>query len=213
MNLHRLFGFLRKLNTVEQSNAPYILVGLGNPGREYRETRHNVGFMVIDRVCKAAGIALSRVQSKAIVGVGSFGGQRLVLAKPQTFMNLSGQSVAALVRFYKVPLEQILIAHDDLDLPVGTLRLRPSGGSAGQKGIASTIQQLGTQEFGRLRIGIGRPPGQMDPAAYVLRSFSSGEQPLVDQVLDRAVSAVETFLREGLEAAMNQYNGSLQERS
>ena len=213
MNLHRLFGFLRKLNTVEQSNAPYVLVGLGNPGREYRETRHNVGFMVIDRVCKAAGISLSRVQSKAIVGVGSFGGQRLVLAKPQTFMNLSGQSVAALVRFYKIPLEQILIAHDDLDLPVGTLRLRPSGGSAGQKGIASTIQQLGTQEFSRLRIGIGRPPGQMDPAAYVLRSFSSGEQPLVDQVLDRAVSAVETFLREGLEAAMNQYNGSLQERS
>lgn len=213
MTLNRIFRSLRKEQAVEQTNAPYLLVGLGNPGREYRDTRHNVGFMVIDRVSKTAGIGLSRVQSKAIVGVGSFGGQRLVLAKPQTFMNLSGQSVAALVRFYKVPLAQILIAHDDLDLPVGTLRLRPSGGSAGQKGVASTIQQLGTQDFGRLRIGIGRPPGQMDPAAYVLRSFSSGEQPLVDEVLERAVSAVETFLRQGMEAAMNQFNGSLQERS
>ena len=197
---------------MDQPNAPYLLVGLGNPGREYRETRHNVGFMVIDRVCKAAGIPLSRVQSKAIIGVGQFVGRRLVLAKPQTFMNLSGQAIGALVRFYKVPLEQILVAHDDLDLPIGTLRLRPSGGSAGQKGIASTIQHLGTQDFGRLRIGIGRPPGQMDPAAYVLQSFSSGEQPLVDQVLDQAVSAVERFLKEGLEASMNQYNGSLQER-
>jgi PTH1 family peptidyl-tRNA hydrolase len=165
--------------------------------------------MVIDKVCKTAGISLSRVQSKAIIGVGQYAGRRLVLAKPQTFMNLSGQSVAALVRFYKVPLEQILVAHDDLDLPVGTLRLRPSGGSAGQKGIASTIQQLGTQDFGRLRIGIGRPPGQMDSAAYVLRPFSTGEQPLLDQVLDRAAAAVERFLVEGLEAAMNQYNGSL----
>lgn len=197
---------------MDQPNAPYLLVGLGNPGREYRETRHNVGFMVIDSVCKAAGISLSRVQSKAIIGVGHFAGRRLVLAKPQTFMNLSGQAIGALVRFYKVPLEQILVAHDDLDLPIGTLRLRPSGGSAGQKGIASTIQHLGTQDFGRLRIGIGRPPGQMDPAAYVLQSFSSGEQPLVNQVLDRAVSAVECFLKEGLEASMNQYNGSLQER-
>ena len=197
---------------MEQSNAPYLLVGLGNPGREYRETRHNVGFMAIDQVCKTAGISLSRVQSKAIIGVGQFAGRRLVLAKPQTFMNLSGQAVAALVRFYKVPLEQILIAHDDLDLPLGTLRLRPTGGSAGQKGIASTIQQLGTQDFGRLRIGIGRPPGQMDPSAYVLQTFSNSEQKLVDQVLERVVSAVERFLREGLEAAMNQYNGSMQER-
>ena len=197
---------------MEQSNAPYLLVGLGNPGREYRETRHNVGFMVIDQVCKASGIKLSRVQTKAIIGVGPFSGRRLVLAKPQTFMNLSGQAVAALVRFYKIPFEQILIAHDDLDLPLGTLRLRPSGGSAGQKGIASTIQQLGSQEFGRMRIGIGRPPGQMDPAAYVLQTFSKGEQALVDQMLERAVSAVECFLQNGLEAAMNQYNGSLQER-
>jgi peptidyl-tRNA hydrolase, PTH1 family len=197
---------------MDQPNAPYLLVGLGNPGREYRETRHNVGFMVIDKVCKTAGIGLSRVQSKAIIGVGQFAGRRLVLAKPQTFMNLSGQAVAALVRFYKVPLEQILIAHDDLDLELGTLRLRPSGGSAGQKGIASTIQQLGTQEFGRLRIGIGRPPGQMDPSAYVLRPFSNSEQKLADQVLERAVSAVDCFLREGLEAAMNQYNGPMQER-
>jgi peptidyl-tRNA hydrolase, PTH1 family len=197
---------------MDQANAPFLLVGLGNPGREYRETRHNVGFMVIDQVCKTAGISLSRVQAKAIIGVGQFAGRRLVLAKPQTFMNLSGQAVAGLVRFYKVPLEQILVAHDDLDLPLGTLRLRPTGGSAGQKGVASTIQQLGTQDFGRMRIGIGRPPGQMDPAAYVLQHFSKGEQDLVDQMLERAVGAVERFIKDGLEAAMNQYNGSIQEK-
>jgi PTH1 family peptidyl-tRNA hydrolase len=197
---------------MEIQRAPFLLVGLGNPGREYRDTRHNVGFMVIDRVCKAAGISLSRVQSKAIIGVGQFTGQRLVLAKPQTYMNLSGQAVGGLIRFYKVPTDHLLVAHDDLDLPLGTLRIRPGGGSAGQKGIASIIQQLGTQEFGRLRIGIGRPPGQMDPSAYVLRHFATADQILVDQVLDRAVAAVETFMREGLEMAMNLYNGSLQER-
>ena len=197
---------------MDQANAPFLLVGLGNPGREYRETRHNVGFMVIDQLCKVMGVSMSRVQSKALVAVGNLEGQRVVLAKPQTFMNLSGQAVGGLMRFYKVPMDQLIITHDDLDLPLGTLRIRPGGGSAGQRGMASIIQQLGTQEFARLRFGIGRPPGQMDPAAYVLQRFTKTEQELLDQVLDRAVSAVRVFVRDGLNTAMNQYNGNLQEK-
>ncbi len=197
---------------MEQSSAPFLIVGLGNPGREYRETRHNVGFMLIDRICKEYSVSLSRVQSKALVGLGSLEGQRIVLAKPQTFMNLSGQAVSALVRFYKVPLHQLLIAHDDLDLPFGTLRIRPGGGAGGQKGVASTIQQLGSPDFARLRIGIGRPPGQMDAAAYVLQKFLNGELSTLDLVLDKAVAAAQTFLRSGLDPAMNQYNGKVEEQ-
>ncbi len=197
---------------MDHQPAPFLLVGLGNPGREYRDTRHNIGFMLIDRVCKAAGISLMRVQSKALVGTGQIEGRRVVLAKPQTFMNLSGQAVAGLVRFYKTPLSQLLVAHDDLDLPLGTVRLRPGGGSGGQKGMASIIQQLGTQEFGRLRLGIGRPPGQMDAAAYVLERFTASEQKVLDMVLDRAVEAVKVFIRDGLETAMNRYNGPIPEQ-
>ncbi len=190
---------------------PYLIIGLGNPGREYRDTRHNIGFMVIDQMCKSLGVSLSRVQSKALIATAGLAGEKLILAKPQTFMNLSGQAVSGLMRFYKIPLEQLIVAHDDLDLPLGTLRLRPGGGSAGQKGMISIIQQLGSQNIARLRLGIGRPPGQMDPSAYVLQRFSKGEQMLLDMVLDRSVDAVRTFVNEGLEAAMNQYNGSLQE--
>ena len=196
----------------ENQDAPFLLVGLGNPGREYRGTRHNIGFMFIDQLCKAVGISLSRVQAKALVGAGQLEGKRVVLAKPQTFMNLSGQAVGALVRFYKVPLSQILVAHDDLDLPLGTLRMRPGGGSAGQKGVASTIQQLGAQEFGRLRLGIGRPPGQMDAAAYVLQNFSEGEQITLDRVLERAVGAARLFVKDGIEPAMNAFNGAPPEK-
>ncbi len=197
---------------METQSFPFLVIGLGNPGREYRETRHNIGFLVIDRLCKAMGISLSRMQSKALVGIGNLEGCRLVVAKPQTYMNLSGQSVGGLVHFYKVPLTQLLVAHDDIDLPLGTLRLRPGGGSAGQKGMESIIQQLGTQEFARLRLGVGRPPGQKDAANYVLQRFSAGEQEMLQLVLDHAEAAVRTFIREGLNAAMNLHNGSLQEK-
>lgn len=196
---------------MEEQRFPYLVIGLGNPGREYRETRHNIGFMVIDKLCAELGVSLGRVQSKALVGIGKMEGQKIILAKPQTFMNLSGQAVGGLMRFYKVPISQLIIAHDDLDLPLGSIRLRPGGGSAGQKGMGSIIQQLGTQDFARLRLGIGRPPGQMDPAAYVLQRFSNAEQEVLSMVLDRAVSAVQTFVRDGLDAAMNLHNGKLQE--
>ena len=189
----------------------YLLAGLGNPGREYRDNRHNVGFMLADAVCAAHGIKIGKVQSKALIGSGQVSGKRLVIAKPQTFMNLSGQAVAGVARFYKIPLDHILVAHDDLDLPTGVLRLRPGGGSGGQKGVASIIQQLGTPDFARLRIGIGRPPGQMDPAAYVLQDFSTADREIIDESLARAVKAVLTFLESGLNTAMNQFNGLLKE--
>lgn len=197
---------------MENQSLPFLVVGLGNPGREYRETRHNVGFMVIDQLCKEMGTSMSKVQAKALVGLGKLEGQRVVVAKPQTFMNLSGQAVGGLVRFYKIPQTNLIIVHDDLDLPLGTLRIRPNGGSAGQKGVASTIQQLGTQEFARLRFGIGRPPGQMDPSAYVLQRFSNAELEMLGAVLDRCVSAIRTFIRDGVVTAMNQYNGSVVEK-
>jgi peptidyl-tRNA hydrolase, PTH1 family len=190
--------------------ATFILVGLGNPGREYRDTRHNVGFMFIDRLCAASGIKLSRLQSKALIGTGQWIGHKVVLAKPQTFMNLSGQPVSSLLRFYKTPLSQILVVHDDIDLPVGTIRIRPDGGSGGQRGLASIIQQLGTQDFPRLRIGVGRPPGQRDAADYVLKNFSAFDLEIIPQVLDRAVEAARVFLQDGLDKAMTQYNGALQ---
>lgn len=167
--------------------------------------------MLIDRLCAGMGTRIGKVQSKALMGTGQYAGHRVILAKPQTYMNLSGQSVSGLMRFYKVPASNFLVAYDDLDLPLGTLRMRPSGGSAGQKGIGSIIEQLGTGDFARMRIGIGRPPGQMDAAAYVLQKFTPQEQEILDLTLDRAVKAAQVFVERGLETAMNLFNGALKE--
>ena len=194
---------------VIESNT-FLLVGLGNPGREYRDTRHNVGFQAVDQLCASFGIKLSRLQSKALIGTGIWEDRKIVVAKPQTFMNLSGQAVTSLLRFYKVPLTQLLIFHDDIDLPVGTLRIRPGGGSAGARGMASIIEQLGTQEFPRMRIGVGRPPGQMVAADYVLQDFTAKDVELISIVLQRSVEAARIFIREGLDKAMNLYNGNIQ---
>jgi PTH1 family peptidyl-tRNA hydrolase len=185
----------------------WLIVGLGNPGREYKETRHNAGFMVVDRLCQRWGVKPNRLQSKALVATALVGEEKVVLAKPQTFMNLSGQSVGGLVHFYKVELANLLVVHDDLDLPLGTLRLRPGGGSAGQKGLISIIQQLGTQEFPRLRVGIGRPPGRMEAADYVLQAYSSAERETLQFVLGKAEEIIETHLKLGIDKTMNQFNG------
>lgn len=187
---------------------PYLIVGLGNPGREYTQTRHNFGFMLIDRLTLRLNARGMKVQSKAIVITAQYEGRKLILAKPQTYMNLSGQSVQGLVRFYKLPLEHVLVAHDDLDLPFCTIRMRPGGGPGGQKGIKSTIDQLGTPEFARLRLGIDRPPGRMDAAAYVLQDFTQKELLTVSETLDRAADAALTWALEGLNAAMNKFNGN-----
>lgn len=188
----------------------YLLIGLGNPGREYRDTRHNLGFMVIDRLIVRLNAQGMKVQSKAIITNAAYKGRKLILAKPQTYMNLSGQSAQGLLNFYKIPVENMLIAHDDLDIPFGTIRIRPKGGPGGQGGMASTIEQLGTKDFPRLRLGIGRPPGRMDPAAYVLQNFSREEMKILSEIVDRAADAVLTFVVDGLNKAMNKYNGSIE---
>ena len=188
----------------------YLLIGLGNPGREYRDNRHNVGFMLIDRLAVRLDAHGMKVQSKAIVTTASYHERRLILAKPQTYMNLSGNSAQGLLNFYKVPMENMLIAHDDLDIPFGTLRIRPKGGPGGQGGMASTIEKLGTNGFARLRIGIGRPPGRMDPAAYVLQDFSRDEMRVLSEIIDRAADAALEFVINGVNAAMNKYNGSIE---
>jgi len=189
----------------------YLIIGLGNPGREYRQTRHNVGFMLLDRLTVKLNARFTRLQSRALVASAIFQERKIILAKPQTFMNLSGQSVQGLMHFYKLPLENLLIAHDDLDLPVGTIRLRPDGGSAGQKGMMSTIERLGTDEIPRLRLGIGRPPGQMQAPDYVLQDFSKADLTIISETLNRAVETALAWVTDGLEAAMNKYNGVLRE--
>jgi PTH1 family peptidyl-tRNA hydrolase len=188
---------------------PFLIVGLGNPGADYRHNRHNVGFMVVDELARVASIPLRRVQFRAIVGKGSLDEESVILAKPQTYMNDSGQAVAPLVNFYKIPIENLLVIHDDLDLPFGTLRLRPLGGTGGQRGMESIVDKLWTSEFARLRVGIGRPPGRMAPRDYVLHDFDPPQQELLPDVLDSAVAAVRLFIAEGIEKAMNKFNGSV----
>ncbi|MBT3322857.1 MAG: aminoacyl-tRNA hydrolase [Anaerolineae bacterium] len=184
----------------------YLIVGLGNPGREYRENRHNIGFMLIDRLAVRLNARMTRMQSKALVASARHDGMKIILAKPQTFMNNSGQAVQGLSHFYKITQENLILAHDDLDLPFGDLRLRPGGGAGGQKGVKSTIQRLGTNDFSRLRLGIGRPPGRMDPAAYVLQDFARGDAQILSETLDRAADAVFAFLEDGIDKAMNSFN-------
>lgn len=192
---------------IESTENLYLIIGLGNPGRKFRDNRHNIGFMLIDELSNRVGIQLSRIRSRAIMGIGSWNNQKLILAKPQTYMNLSGQSVSGLVRFYKVPLERLILVHDDMDLPFGTLRIRPGGGSAGQKGLNSIIERLGSKEFPRLRMGVGHPGGHQDPADYLLEDFSAAEQKLLSDLLARACDAVLTIISCGIVRAMNEYNG------
>jgi PTH1 family peptidyl-tRNA hydrolase len=185
-----------------------LIVGLGNPGREYAGNRHNVGFDCVDLLAEKHGIALSKSQHKARLGTGQVAGRRAILAEPQTYVNSSGEAVGAVARYYKVAPEDVLVIYDDLDLPQGTIRLRPGGSSGGHNGIKSIIEHLGTQAFPRVRIGIGRPPGRMEPKDYVLQDFSAAEREGMVEVYDRVVDAVETFIREGIREAMNRYNAS-----
>ena len=186
---------------------PFLIVGLGNPGKQYAVNRHNVGFMVLSRLAEKLGEPFSRVESRALLAKANYQGIRLVLAKPQTYMNGSGSAVRSLLRFYKIPPQQLLVVYDDVDLPLETLRLRAEGGSGGQKGMQSIIEQLGSESFPRLRVGIGRPPGRMEAADYVLQDFSRSEQEFLDLTLSRAVDAILTFITDGFEKAMNLYNG------
>jgi PTH1 family peptidyl-tRNA hydrolase len=187
------------------SARPKLVVGLGNPGREYAGTRHNVGFDVVEQLAEKSGCSL-RKRMRFSAEVGEAGG--IILAKPQTFMNRSGAAVAALVRWLKITPGEVLVVVDDADLPVGQLRLRPSGGSGGHNGLRSIIEALGgSEEFARLRVGIGRTaPVGVDISGHVLGKFARAERAAADEAVRQAVAAVESCLKEGLTAAMNQFN-------
>jgi PTH1 family peptidyl-tRNA hydrolase len=187
-------------------SKPYLIVGLGNPGREYSGSRHNVGFMVVDRLAEKLETSFRKVKMNALITAVRHNGERIIMIKPQTFMNLSGQAVSSFIRFYKLPLENVLVVYDDVDLPFETLRLKPDGGDAGQRGVRSIIQQLGTKSFPRLRVGIDRPPGRMEVSDYVLQKFSAAEKGVLPFILDTASGAVLHFIDHGLNQAMTIYN-------
>jgi len=187
----------------------FLIIGLGNPGREYRDTRHNFGFFLIDRIAVRLNARGMKMQSKAIVMDARYDVNKLILAKPQTYMNLSGQSVQGLAHFYKISLTNMMILSDDLDLPFGTIRIRASGGPGGQRGLGNILERLGTKDVPRLRLGIGRPPGRMDPAAYVLQNFSRDEIRSLSGIVDRGADAVFAFVDQGLDKAMNDFNGGV----
>jgi PTH1 family peptidyl-tRNA hydrolase len=194
-------------NQPKERHGPFIIAGLGNPGRKFEHNRHNIGFMLLNRLSNKLTESFSKVEAKALVCKANYQGERIILVKPQTYMNNSGMSVSSLVRFYQVSLENLLVTYDDVDLPFGVLRLRPSGGSGGQNGMQSIIERLGTEDFPRMRIGTGRPPGRMDAADYVLQDFTAQETELLNDILDRGVEAVLTFISSGLDMAMNAFNG------
>ncbi|MEA3339824.1 MAG: aminoacyl-tRNA hydrolase [Chloroflexota bacterium] len=192
--------------TLATSSGYTLIVGLGNPGPKYAANRHNVGFRSVRSLASAHDLSFHKKQKRARIAMGTILGWRVIIARPQTFMNESGRAVAALARFYKVRLERLLVVYDDLDLPLGAVRLRPEGGTGGHKGMRSIVEHLGSRSFPRLRIGIDRPPGRMNPAAYVLQDFSTEEEPVLEETLGWAVAAIETWLTEGVEAAMSRYN-------
>ena len=184
----------------------WLIAGLGNPGPQYAGHRHNAGFMVAEVLAARMGVTLRRDRSGAAVATGLLAGIPVTLARPLTFMNLSGRSVAALRAFYKIPPERVLILHDELDLPFGVVRLKLGGGDNGHNGLRSVTAALGGPGYHRTRIGIGRPPGRMDPAVFVLRDFSSAERQDLPLVLDLAADASEALLRAGLAAAQNEFH-------
>lgn len=184
----------------------YIIAGLGNPGKQYARTRHNVGFEVIDLLADRMGISVEEKKFKGLYGKGMLAGERVVLLKPQTYMNLSGESLREAADFYKVEPEHIVVIHDDIDLEPGQLRLRAKGSAGGHNGLKNIIAHLGTQEFPRVKVGVGAKPKGMDLADYVLGHFSKGEQAMMEEAYREAEDAVELLLSEGMEKAMNRYN-------
>ncbi len=185
----------------------HLVVGLGNPGKEYEGTRHNVGFEVIEHLAHKHRIAVNKRAHQAVVGDGLLGENRVILARPMTYMNLSGNAVAAITRYYKIEPSSIIVVLDDLNLPVGKLRLRMGGSAGGQNGLANIILRLGTQDIPRIRIGIGGVSGSK-MVSHVLSRFPADERTLIDESIDRASSAIETAVAQGFEMAMNRFNVS-----
>jgi PTH1 family peptidyl-tRNA hydrolase len=183
-----------------------VIAGLGNPGRKYINTRHNVGFRVVDTLAARAGIEVNRENFSAMTGDGRLGGEKVLLLKPLTYMNRSGRSVLEAVRFYKCSAEDLLVVIDDLALPVGRMRLRASGSAGGHNGLSDIISRVSSDEFARLRIGIGSVGGAR-MVGHVLGAFDEDEEPVIGRMVDRAAQAVEYWVAQGVEAAMNRYNG------
>ena len=184
----------------------WLVVGLGNPGPEYAGNRHNAGFMVLDVLAGSVRGRFKSHRARADVVEGRLAGHRVILAKPRSYMNESGGPVKALCDFYKIPVERLVVVHDELDIPYGALRLKRGGGDNGHNGLRSITKSLGARDYLRVRFGIGRPPGRMDAAAFVLRDFSSAERKELDLNIDRAADAVEALLTQGLDRAQNVFN-------
>ena len=190
----------------------YLIVGLGNPGMEYAATRHNIGFDMITYLCDKYGISLRSREHKALVGKGIIEGEKVMVAQPQTYMNLSGESVRALMDYYKLDLDKLLIIYDDINLEVGQIRVRPKGSAGGHNGIKNIIAHLGTQEFSRIKIGVGKTPTGGDLVNHVLGRFSKEEDGMFRDVFSLAEEAVLAIMKEGVESAMNRVNGKRIER-
>ena len=197
----------REPDKKKDDRVMYIIAGLGNPTREYEKTRHNVGFEVIDVLADMLGTTVEEKKFKGCYGRGIIGGEKVLLLKPQTFMNLSGESIRAASDFYKVDPEHIIIIYDDISLDVGQLRIRKKGSAGGHNGIKNIIAHLGTQEFPRIKVGVGDKPKKMDLADYVLSRFSKEDRAAMEDAFKEAAKAVEVMITEGMDIAMNQFNG------
>ncbi len=183
-----------------------LIVGLGNPGKKYERTRHNLGFMVLDRLADRSGVSIDKSKAQALIGEWKRGGDTILLVKPQTYMNLSGQALETLFRYHPVEAGDVVVVHDDLDLPFGRLRIRQQGSAGGNRGMASVLQALGEVPFVRIRIGIGRPPPGVDPADFVLQRFTPEEKTQLPEIVGRTADAVEAVLDEGPRGAMEKFN-------
>ncbi|MGH2364672.1 MAG: aminoacyl-tRNA hydrolase [Chloroflexota bacterium] len=193
----------------DQASAAWLVVGLGNPGRQYERNRHNVGFRVLDELARMQGARFDRQRAKGKLAIGKPSGQATYLLKPQTFVNDSGRCVGAVARYYRVPLERLVVVCDDIDLPFGRLRLRPGGSSGGHNGLKSIMQALGgRQDFARLRLGVGRPPHVHEVViGHVLENFSQSEEAELATLLPAAADALQLVLRGSIDQAMDRYNG------
>lgn len=198
--------FDRFKNQDSRGQEFFCIVGLGNPGRQYEETKHNVGFCVIDRLAEKYDIAVDKFKNKAFMGDGMIQGKRVLLVKPQTYMNLSGESVREIVNFYKIPQERFVVVFDDTSLPCGSVRIREKGSHGGHNGIRNIIAQMGTEEFYRIKVGIGEKPNGWDLADYVLAKFNPDDLPLMEQGMDKAVQGIEVMLSKGIQVAANRVN-------
>lgn len=184
----------------------FLITGLGNPGQKYKNTRHNVGFMVLDRIAEKLSTKIEKVKFKGLLGDTNYKNEKVLLLKPHTYMNLSGESVKDATSFYKIPIENIIVVYDDMDLPLGRIRIRSKGSSAGHNGLKSIIYQMSSEKFPRVKIGIGKPQNKVKSKGYVLGKFNDEEKEKMDEILDVAADAALVIVEHGVDEAMNRYN-------